>query len=287
MTGARRVALATCAALPRLDDDDRLVVPALATLGVAAEPAVWDDPAVDWSAYDLVVVRSTWDYQDQREAFVGWAASVPRLANPAPVLAWNTDKRYLGELAEAGLPTVPTAFVSPGEAFTPPDAPELVVKPTVSAGSRDTARHAASALDAVREHVAELHGAGRTVMVQPYLEAVDTAGETALLYLGGSYSHAIRKGPLLRPGAPPTDGLFAPEEIRPREPAPEERALGDRVVAAVEKHWGRLLYVRVDLIRDPEGAPTVIEVELTEPSLFLAHGAEAPERFAQAIAAIM
>ncbi len=274
-----RVALATCAALPDLDEDDRLLLPALAALGVAAEPAVWTDPAVDWDAFDLVVVRSTWDYQHDRDAFVAWARARTRIANPAPVLAWNTDKRYLAELE---VPTVPTAFVAPGDPFAPPGPAELVVKPTVSAGSRDTARHAD--LDAARAHVAELHAAGRTAMVQPYLDAVDTAGETALLYLGGAYSHAIRKGPLLRPGSPPVEGLFAAEEIAPREPSAQERALGDRVVAAVLDRWGEPLYARVDLLPGPDGAPVVIEVELTEPSLFLAHAPGAPQRLARAIA---
>jgi glutathione synthase/RimK-type ligase-like ATP-grasp enzyme len=250
-------------------------------------PAVWDDPAVDWDAFDLVVVRSTWDYPERRDAFVAWAQSVPRLANPAPAIAWNTDKRYLGELAAAGLPTVPTTFVAPGERYAAPDAPELVVKPTVSAGARDTQRYAASETDAAAAHVRRLHATGRTAMVQPYLDGVDAAGETALLYLGGAFSHAIRKGPLLVPGGEPPGGLFAPEDIRPRQPSRDEQALADRVVAAMRDRWGQLLYVRVDLLPDPGGAPTIVEIELTEPSLFLSRAQGAPERLADAIAAAL
>jgi hypothetical protein len=246
---------------------------------------VWDDPAVDWDAFDLVVVRCTWDYQQRHDAFLAWAAGVPRLANPSPVIAWNTDKRYLGELAAAGLPTVATTFVAPGEAFVAPDAPELVVKPSVSAGARDTQRYAAGEAGEAAAHVARLHAEGRTAMVQPYVDGVDAAGETALLYLGGAYSHAIRKGPLLEPGGAPPEGLFAPEDIRARRPSAAERALADRVVAAMTERWGPLLYVRVDLLPGPGAEPTIIEIELTEPSLFLAHDDGAAERLAAAIAA--
>jgi glutathione synthase/RimK-type ligase-like ATP-grasp enzyme len=248
-------------------------------------PAVWDDPSVDWDGYALVVVRSTWDYVDRRDAFVAWARTVPRLANPAAVLAWNTDKRYLAELAAAGLPTVPTEFLAPGDPFAAPDAAELVVKPTVSAGSRDTRRHSAEHADAAAAHVAELHAAGRTAMVQPYLGDVDHAGETALLYLGGALSHAIRKGPMLPVGGGVPDGLFALEDISRREPSAGERALGERVMSTVRARWGELLYARVDLLPAPGGEPVLIELELTEPSLFLGHAPGAPERLAAAIAA--
>jgi glutathione synthase/RimK-type ligase-like ATP-grasp enzyme len=251
---------------------------------------VWDDPSVDWDAFDLVVVRGTWDYVDRRDAFLAWARSVPRLRNAPGVLAWNTDKHYLAELADLGLPVIPTTFVAPGEALRLPEAPELVVKPTVSAGSRDTRRHAAERADEVAAHVAYLHAARRTAMVQPYLRGVDAAGETAVLYLGGRYSHAIRKAPLLAPGAPPPSGLFAPEEIEPREPSAAERETADRVLAAVTELLAgepELLYARIDLLPGPDGAPQVIEVELTEPSLFLDQAPDAPRRLADAIAAVV
>ena len=40
----------------------RCSIEALAARGVDASPAVWDDDGVDWAHFDLVVVRSTWDY---------------------------------------------------------------------------------------------------------------------------------------------------------------------------------------------------------------------------------
>jgi hypothetical protein len=242
-------------------------------------PAVWDDPGVDWSAFDLVVVRSTWDYTGRRDEFVAWAEGVgDRLVNPPEVIRWNTDKRYLAELAAAGLPIVPTTFVAPGE--EPASIPEhCVVKPAVSAGSQDAARHEDP--EAAEAHVRELVGSGRVAMVQPYLEEIDEAGETSLLYCEGRYSHAIRKGPLLLGGAATVEGLFAPENITPREPRPAEREVGDAVMAEVARRFGSApLYGRVDLIGSE---PVVLELELTEPSLFFAHDESAAQRFAEAI----
>ncbi len=253
---------------------------------VDAEPASWDDPAVDWAAYDLVVIRSTWDYLLRREEFVAWTRRVPRLLNPASVVGWNTDKIYLAELAGAGLPTVPTVFVRPGDPVDVPAAGEFVVKPAVSAGALDTARYADDGAAAAESHVARLHEAGRTAMIQPYVSAVDTHGETALLYIGGAYSHCVRKGPLLAPrGAAEVEGLFREESISARVPEPAERALAERVLQAVPGGSDRLLYARVDVLPGPDGSPLLLELELTEPSLFLSHAPGAADRFATAIKA--
>ena len=250
-------------------------------------PAVWDDPAVDWDAFTAVVIRSTWDYAARRDAFLAWAGSVPRLINPAPVLRWNTDKRYLAELAAAGIAVVPTAFAAPGEALELPDAPEIVVKPAVSAGAKDTARYGSVQSRRAFEHVAALHAAERVAMVQPYLDAVDAAGETALVFFGGVFSHAIRKGPLLPASGAMADGLFAEEDISPRDPSAAERDAADAVMAVVHECFGALAYARVDLLRGPGDEPLLLELELTEPSLFLEHDAAAPDRLADAIVAVL
>jgi hypothetical protein len=283
-----RVAFVTCAQLPGLDPDDLLVTAPLAAAGLAVTPAVWDDPAVDWAAFDLVVVRSTWDYAGRREEFVRWAAEVPRLANPGVVLAWNTDKRYLRDLAAAGAPVVPTSWVEPGDDWVPDPAGEVVVKPAVSVGSVDTGRYDLAdpdQRDLAVGQVARLQGAGKLVMVQPYLAAVDHHGETSLLWLGGRYSHAIRKGPMLTGPDVGVDGLYREEDVSAREPSAAERAAAERVLAGVPFDPAALLYARVDLVPGPDGAPVLLELELTEPSLFLGTAPGAPERFAAAIAA--
>src|SRR4051795_934664 len=192
-----RVALVTCAEVPELDPDDRAVLEPLAARGLEAEAAVWDDPRVDWDAYDLALLRSPWDYARRRDAFVAWATSVPRLRNPASVVEDNTDKTYLGRLAAKGVPVVATEFISPGGTWPGAPAGEYVGKPAISAGSRDTARYGPGEEGRARAHVDGLTSVGRTAMVQPYVASVDARGETALLFFAGAFSHAIRKGPIL------------------------------------------------------------------------------------------
>jgi glutathione synthase/RimK-type ligase-like ATP-grasp enzyme len=286
-----RVALATCSYFPEGDEDDAGLP---AAIGGEVVFAIWDDPAVDWSTFDLVVVRSTWDYQGRRDEFLAWARGLGgRLVNPPAVLEWNTDKRYLRELADAGLPVVPTALVAPGEAFAAPGTGdgEYVVKPTVSAGSRDTARFGGADADAGAEAaraaalVEAIHASGRTAMVQPYVASVDERGETALLFFDGVFSHAIHKGPLLRRGAGPTSEVFAAETIEAREASAAERAVAGRVLAHAVARLGvaALAYARVDLVEDAGGAPILLELELTEPSLFFQGDAGRLSQFATAI----
>jgi glutathione synthase/RimK-type ligase-like ATP-grasp enzyme len=263
------IGLATCAHFPDGDPDDAHLAAALPE----ARFAVWDDPAVDWGAFDLVVIRSTWDYQERRDEFLAWVRSVPRIVNPPEIVEWNTDKRYLGELPGA----VHTDYVPPGGSFAAPGG-EYVVKPTVSAGSRHTARFGPGEEARAAALVAEIHAGARTAMVQPYLGAIDELGETALVYFDGVYSHAARKGPILRRGMEPTSEVFAAETIEPREPPADERALADAVVA----RFADLAYARVDVVRGPDG-PQLLELELTEPSLFFEHGPGAAVRFAAAI----
>jgi hypothetical protein len=281
------VLIATCARLPRGDDDHDVLAAALARRGLAAEWAVWDDATVDWTDR-LVVIRSTWDYTDRRTEFLQWAASVPALLNPADVVAWNSDKVYLRDLAAAGVPTVATAWAAPGEPVELPDAPEVVVKPSVGAGSRGAGRFGAAAGDAARAHARTLQAAGRTVMVQPYLSAVDTAGETALIYLDGQFSHAVRKAPMLPEGTVHgvhTYSLYVEETITPRTPSADELAVGSSVMAFLRERFGAdLLYARVDLLPSPDG-PKLVELEVTEPSLFLVEGPGSADRLADAIAA--
>lgn len=273
MSARARVALATCAEFPQLAEDDPLLLQALRARGIDARPAVWDDQAVDWAAFDLVVIRSTWDYSPRRDKFLTWAHSVPRLLNAAEVVAWNTDKRYLGTLRHA----VPTVFLEPGSEFIPPEG-EYVIKPAVSAGSRHTARYGPGETQAALEHVRSLLLERRTVMVQPYLADVDSRGETALIYFAGAYSHAIRKGQLLHPGVAPSERIYVEENISARTPGPAEREVAEETLDALPWPRTELLYARVDLIHDPDGIPKLVELELTEPSLFLSFGEDAIER---------
>lgn len=281
------VAIATCAEHPQLDGEGRLLLAALRELGLRAEPEVWTQaPAAVWEAYDLVVLRSTWDYTLMLPRFLDWISRLgARLLNPPHVVAWNADKRYLFDLAAAGIDTVQTAHVAPGEALEPPPG-RFVVKPAVGAGSRGAAVFDDARRAAAREHAAALRADGHEVLVQPYLEAVDgEEAETALVYIDGALSHAMRKGPLLALDRAPEEGLFREEEMRPTHAAADVVALGARVHALVEERFGRPLYARVDVLRDAAGTPAVLELELIEPSLFLDHEPGCAQALARAVAA--
>ena len=272
MSGSR-IALATSAALPDLFTDDDPLRAALLARGAVPVPAVWDDPAQDWAAYDLVVVRSTWDYHERRDEFVAWARSVPRLANPAAVVEWNTDKTYLRSLAESGVPVVPTAWVSDGTALRDVlDAygwTDVVVKPSVSAGARDTLRCGLPDL-ADGEALLPKIVAGGTAMVHPYLTGVEGYGERSLLFVEGAFGHAVRRNPALSMEG---DARYDARLVTPTE---AELALAASVLAAVDEP---LLYARVDVVPGESGAPVLLELEVTEPQLFL--------RFADRTAALL
>ena len=290
-----RIALATAAAFPDLDEDGSLLLDALSRRGLRGEPVVWTDDGAAWSSYAAVIVRSTWDYFHRRGEFLEWAdrvAAVTRLANKADVLRWNTDKTYLRELAEAGLPVVETTWLHPGDEFVVPARGEYVVKPAVSAGSNDTNRYVAGTHDALAtEHASRLLSDGRVVMVQPYLHEVDTAGETALLFFAGEFSHAIRKAALLEPAMASLEAAYRPETITARQPSPAERDVAEQVLDTVSelRRWPReqLTYARVDLVPGTDSAPKLLELELAEPSMFLTDDPASADRFAAAIAALV
>jgi glutathione synthase/RimK-type ligase-like ATP-grasp enzyme len=242
---------------------------------------------VQWDAFRAVVVRSTWDYSDRYEAFLEWCAQPRLLLNALPVITWNTDKRYLRELSAAGVPVVPTTWIDPGtpdDEVRIPDG-EVVVKPSVSAGARNTSRYRPSDREQARAHVARLLAANRCVLVQRYVDSVDTNGETGLIFIGGVFSHAICKGPVLRTHGVATDQLWAPEEISVRIPDASERAVAEATLDGVPWSRDELVYARVDLVRGDGGAPLLLELELAEPSLFLGYGDQAAAKLAAAIAA--
>jgi glutathione synthase/RimK-type ligase-like ATP-grasp enzyme len=191
------------------------------------------------------------------------------------VLRWNTDKRYLTTLGTAA---IPTTFLEPGDELVPPGRP-FVVKPSVGAGSIGAARYDAGDARA-RDHVRRLHSAGKTVMVQPFLDAVDQEGEVALHFIGGKFSHAVRKAAMLPLGGDPGEGLFVEESISATTPSESELELAESALDAVPFPREELLYARVDLLP----GPVVVETELTEPSMNLGYAEGAAQRLAAAIA---
>jgi O-ureido-D-serine cyclo-ligase len=288
-----------------LDEDMPPLVAALVRGGAQVSTPCWDDATVDWSSFDLALLRSTWNYVERIDEFRAWTrrcSQQTRLCNPPEVVDWNTDKHYLVHLHRAGVPVVPSRFVEPGEdaraalqhfltgaadslsAGRAVPFDQFVIKPSIGAGSRDTARYRCSDADRALEHLSRLVVVERrSALLQPYLASVDALGETALIYFGGDASHAIRKGPLLRLDSVLVAGLFAPEEITAREPGVDERSLAAAAYAAIP--FDAPLYARIDMIRDDRGAPVILELELTEPSVFLAHAPGSADRLARLLLA--
>ena len=263
-----RIVLAGCPALPEGDGDDAEIVAALRQRGLHARWLSWDDPETLHA--DLVILRATWDYIERLDAFLAWTSQVANLLNPPAVVGWNTDKRYLVDLADAGVPTVPSRFFAPGETVRIPTG-EVVVKPAVGAGSAGAQRFTDAR--AAREHAQTLQDSGNTALVQPYDPRVEN-GETALVFLGGEQSHAFTKGPMLpaagqRPVFDPS-GTYAEESLTAADPDFELWDVGHAALDAAAAHLGinvtDLLYARVDVIGGPDN-PTLLELELVEPSL--------------------
>jgi len=282
-----RVAFATCSALPDGWHDDR---PAARLL--EAEYRSWDDPSVDWSGFDRVVIRSAWDYSARVDEFLAWCATVgpDRLRNAPGLVAFNADKRYLAQLA---VPTVPTLFVAPSD---PPPAleGEVVVKPNVSAGARDTGRFRPPAHAQAHALLARIQASGRVALVQPYMTAVEHRGETALVFLAGELSHVLRKQAVLAPdeeaplaeGEPPAAAAMLRRDLVSAGVAdPAERALAHRLIDEISARFGTPLYARVDLVTDPHGRPALLELEAIEPELYLAASPGASRRMAAAVRA--
>ena len=280
------VALVTCKEARHLDEDLPLLESAIRNRGGSVEIVEWRDAHVDWSAFDLAVVRSTWDYFCDLDGFLAWAERVDSatcLVNPLPALRWSADKRYLAELDAQGVPTVPTRFVAPGSAAAIGSDEDVVVKPAVAAGSTDALRFRAGDAAAAIKHAHEITSSGRVALIQPYQRAVDDRGETGLLFAGGEFSHAFCKAAILTgDDVAFVEGLYAAEDISPRVPTSAEHAIAKAALAAAPSE-SELAYARVDLIPGPAGEPLVLEVELVEPSLFLATDPASADRFARAI----
>lgn len=273
------------------------LVPILADLDVQVTPCVWDDPAVNWASYDGALIRSTWDYFTKIDRFQTWideVASITRLANPAPVVHWNADKRYLPDLGRVGVPSIETVLIAPGEPADLPRWDDTVVKPSVSGGARLSGRFGPEHHAEARRLVTAIHAEGKTAMLQPYASGVDTQGEANVLMFGGVASHAVTKGGILAPGFEPEadDRLYLQQSITPLPLDNELIAFADEVLVAVVQITGvaatDLLHARVDSAVDSAGVRRLMEVELIEPFLYLQEAPDptaAATRYAEAIAA--
>ena len=281
-----RIAFATCAWFPEGVEEERPLARAL-----GAEFRRWDDPDTDWASYERVVIRSTWDYTLRLDEFLSWCRAVgpERLRNGPELVAWNADKRYLADLS---CPVVETRFLAPGEA-PPALEGELVVKPNVSGGARDTGLFSPATHALAHELIERIHTDGRTALVQPYMRSVAERGETALVFLRGELSHVLHKQPVLAPDeiAPtledggPAKAMLREDLVGAGRHSAAQLALARNVLAEITERFGEPLYARVDLVDGPDGDPLLLELEAIEPRLYLDLVPGAAERLADAVRA--
>jgi glutathione synthase/RimK-type ligase-like ATP-grasp enzyme len=281
----RQIAFVTCERLPDLHQDDRLVADALGRRGFEVTAAAWNDPAIDWRRFASVVIRAAWDYHLDEVRYAAWLRRCEEedinLWNPAAAVLANIDKRYLIDVAAAGVEIVPIAYAERGERqsletlLERQNWPRAVVKPTVSASAYGTweTSLAVAAADQQRfdEEVMQ-----RSLLVQPFADEIVTTGEWSVVFFGGQYSHAVLKKP--------ASGDFRVQEelgghAEPRDPSPVVVEQSRRALSLVDRP---LLYARVDGI-EREGRFVLMELEINEPFLYIGSSTGAANRFADAI----
>jgi glutathione synthase/RimK-type ligase-like ATP-grasp enzyme len=270
------VLLATSEERRNLWEDEFFLVDALRDRGLTVEPAVWNEPGIDWGSAKLVMLRSVFDYVEDRDGFLAWAEkveAVTQLHNPARLIRWNSHKTYLRELEATGVPIVPTEWVDAGAKVNLPELLEergwtdAVVKPTVGNGARGAQR--------VTRDPAEPITAEPDLMIQPYLTATEDPGEKALIHIGGEFTHAILKDQML------AGREFSLDRTPRTDPDPRESELAAKVLSQVPEQ--PLLYARVDTLVDGD-VVRLMELEVIEPVLFFTKAPEAATKLAEEIA---
>ena len=283
------IALVTCRELPNLTADDRLLLEPLAAMGIRAEALVWDDASVAWQDFDMVIVRSTWDYYKRILKFDEWldqlVAVGARVWNPTAVLRWNSDKHYLFDLRKRSVPIVPTVILSRDRVvdlayvLQSNSWSRAVVKPTISGTSyRTWLTEPATAQRDQRQLVSMMMHSD--VIVQPFLQEIVKDGEYSFVFFAGEYSHCVHKQPRRGDYRTQTDfgGTWR------RFDAPKFWVAQARAILTELPHV--MLYARVDCVVQ-SGRLLLMELELIEPDLGLMYEPAAPARFATAISAAM
>ncbi len=272
------IAIVTCQNIPEPDNDESLMLDVCRASGIDVELVPWEDAVVDWSRFDLVALRSTWNYYEFEASFRNWIDSVSKvstLCNGRDLILWNLDKHYLDELRDLGIPVVPTRYLSsPSElqkALMEEGWTEFVIKPTVSAGSYMTKRFGIDQVGEAEAFLSEILN-DRGAMVQKFMSRVADGGEIALIHIDGELTHGIIKEPRFHGGEESVSAAVTPNE--------EQSDLAKCVLETVREPW---LYARVDLMISDEGQWVLSELELIEPSLFFVQNPVALDRYVEGL----
>ena len=291
-----RVALATCDNLPDWEVDDQPFHKALNVAGIQLERPVWDDPQVAWHTFDAVLIRTTWDYQEKQAEFVEWARRVSeqtRLLNPPEIVVWNTCKTYLRDLEELGAPLTPTRWLMRGSS---PNLAAMMadtgwtrgfLKPVIGASARETLPFDCTqdGLCQASAHIERLlpH---ESLMLQPFLTSVQREGEYSAIFFGGEFSHGVQKIPVAGDYRVQDDyGAVDKPHVFTESDYETVKQINRALSQLMENRFRgtKLLYARVDLLRDARGCLCLNELELVEPSLFFRHDSESPDRLVAAL----
>jgi glutathione synthase/RimK-type ligase-like ATP-grasp enzyme len=253
--------------------------------GLNISHQIWDDPAVDWSQFDLLILKSPWDYFDKIVAFYAWLDKLEelevRVLNPIKTVRWNADKRYLLDLQEQGVKVVPTIWLERGSAFDAAQVFEklqsdkVIVKPAVSGGAKNTLALTLAQAEAETSHISKLLQQ-ESFLAQPFVEEIKTKGEWSFLFFNGEYSHSVLK--TAKPGDFRVQHFFGGTVQTPEPPA----ALLEAAHNIVDNHAQGCLYARVDGV-EQNGELALMELELIEPFLFMPMSEGAFERYYEAL----
>lgn len=291
MSRAVRVALATSSSLPDWEVDDAPLVAALESRGVSVSQPAWDSADEDWSRFDACLLRTTWDYQERLDEFLAWVQRMSRetkLINPKSVVEWNIRKSYLRELEQDGARCIPTLWLERGSSV---DLASLVreagwstgfIKPLVGANARETYRFGGDDLATVQVEIDRLLRT-ESLLLQPYVESVESQGEVSAIFFDGAFSHGVRKIPKAGDYRVQDDWGASDEQW---VPSSEQLRDAHHILEHVEARCSpdeRLLYARLDFLFLEDGALGLNEAEVIEPSLFFRHSAEAGARLADAL----
>jgi len=290
-----RVAILRCNALPsfvtwhipnenELFADDAHLVAAFTERGIEASAVRWGEPDTDWNRYDLALIRSTWDYIDERERFLAALSEIEasscRLFNPLDAVRWNSEKSYLFDLNRWGVPIVPTLRATTRDSARVDAAVategwrSVVMKPIVGAGGASVSRVAAAGVGSTLDAL-EAQYPARAFLVQPLIESVMSEGEWSFIFIAGELSHVLLKKPAS--GDFRAHGIYG-GTIEPAEPRSDDRREVEAMLRALPFD---LLYARLDLVR-VDGRLAIMELELIEPMLYFNLARGSAERLADA-----
>jgi glutathione synthase/RimK-type ligase-like ATP-grasp enzyme len=281
----KKVALLSMNSLKNFYTYDKLLIEPMKKLGWDAEEISWRKEGVDWNYYAAVIVRSTWDYQNDFKKFLRVLEiinnSSAHLENDLELMKWNMNKKYLFDLEEKGVRIVDTIWeknINSSIAYNYFDklnSEEIIIKPNISANADNTFRLTKEKLLAHMPDLEQIFSQ-REFMVQPFMQNIVDEGEYSLFYFNGVFSHSVLKKP--------KENDFRVQEehggiFQSIEPSEQQKSIA---VSIIKKLSTIPLYARADLVRTIHNEFVLMELELIEPSLYLNTDSQSPERFAKA-----